>query len=118
MTKPKQVNTIAILMPGDMGHGCAIAFQQNGLRVVTCLAGRSQHTRILAKKAGLEITPSLSVLVKTADLILSILPPEYAVEQAIHVAAAMKAAIPSPITLIATPSPLLPQKRLQPPLMV
>ena len=92
MTKPKQVNTIAILMPGDMGHGCALVFRQNGLRVVTCLAGRSQRTRNLAKKARLEITPSLSVLVKTADLILSILPPEYAVEQAIHVAAAMKAA--------------------------
>ena len=92
MTEPKQVNTIAILMPGDMGHGCALVFRQNGLRVVTCLAGRSQRTRHLAKKAGLEITPSLSVLVKTADLILSILPPEHAVEQAFHVAEAMKAA--------------------------
>ena len=92
MTKPKQVTTIAILMPGDMGHGCALVFQQNGLRVVTCLAGRSQRTRNLAKKARLEIMPSLSALVETADLILSILPPEYAVEQAIHVAAAMKAA--------------------------
>ena len=92
MKKPKQVNTVAILMPGDMGHGCALVFRQNGLRVVTCLAGRSQRTRNLAKKAGLEITPSLSVLVKTADLILSILPPEYAVEQAVNVAAAMKAA--------------------------
>ena len=91
MPKQKQVNTIAILMPGDMGHGCAIAFQQNGFRVVTCLNGRSQHTRNLAKKAGLKIMPDLNALVKKADLILSILPPEYAVEQAIHVAAAMKA---------------------------
>ena len=91
MTKPKQVNTIAILMPGDMGHGCALVFRQNGFRVVTCLNGRSQHTRNLAKKAGLEIMPDLNALVKKADLILSILPPEYAVEQAIHVAAAMKA---------------------------
>jgi 3-hydroxyisobutyrate dehydrogenase-like beta-hydroxyacid dehydrogenase len=45
----------------------------------------------LANKAGLEIMPNLSALIKSADLILSILPPEYAVEQAIHVAAAMKA---------------------------
>ena len=91
MRKSKQVNTIAILMPGDMGHGCALVFQQNGFRVVTYLAGRSQRTRNLAKKAGLEIMHSLGELVKTADLILSILPPEYAVEQASHVAAAMKA---------------------------
>ena len=91
MTKPKLVTTIAILMPGDMGHGCALVFQQNGFRVVTCLAGRSQRTKNLAKKAGLEIMPSLSALVETADLILSIIPPEYAVKQATHVAAAMKA---------------------------
>ena len=91
MTKTKQVTTIAILMPGDMGHGCALVFQQNGLRVITCLTGRSQRTRNLAKKVGLEIMPSLTALVEAADLILSIIPPEYAVEQAIHVAAAMKA---------------------------
>ena len=90
MTKPKKAATIAILMPGDMGHGCAIVFRQNGLRVITCLAGRSQRTRNLAKKAGLEIMPNLSELVKKADIILSILPPEFAVEQAVQVAAAMK----------------------------
>ena len=46
---------------------------------------------IWPKKQGLKIMPNLNTLVKKADLILSILPPEYAVEQAIHVAAAMKA---------------------------
>lgn len=92
MKKPKQVTTVAILMPGDMGHGCALVFRQNGFRVITCLAGRSQRTKNLAMKAGLEIMPSLDAIVKAADLILSILPPEYAVEQAVQVAGAMKAA--------------------------
>ena len=118
MTKNKQVTTIAILMPGDMGHGCALVFQQNGLRVVTCLAGRSQRTRNLAKKAGLEIMPSLSALIETADLILSILPPEYAVEQAVHVAGAMKAAHSYPDYVDCNAISPATAKRLQPPLMV
>ena len=79
-------------MPGDMGHGCATVFRQHGMRVITCLNGRSQRTRALAKKAGLEDMPTLGDVMQTADLILSILPPEYAVQQAQEAATAMKAA--------------------------
>jgi 3-hydroxyisobutyrate dehydrogenase-like beta-hydroxyacid dehydrogenase len=92
MTETKSVNCIAILMPGDMGHGCATVFRQHGLRVITCLNGRSQRTRGLAEKAGLEDMPALGDVMQTADLILSILPPEYAVQQAQEAAAAMQAA--------------------------
>ena len=92
MAKIKTLNSIAILMPGDMGHGCATVFRQNGLRVITCLAGRSQRTQALAKKSGLENLHSLTELVKNADLILSILPPEHAVTQAQTLANAMNAA--------------------------
>ena len=45
------VQTLAILMPGDMGHGCAIAFRENGFRVVTNLSGRRDRTKGLAVKA-------------------------------------------------------------------
>ena len=92
MTPDKTLTTVAILMPGDMGHGCASQFRHHGLRVVTCLAGRSQRTKSLAEKAGLENFPSLGDLVKSVDLILSILPPEHALSQAQDVAAAMRAA--------------------------
>ena len=92
MTETESLNCIAILMPGDMGHGCATVFRQHGMRVITCLNGRSQRTRTLAKKAGLEDTPTLGDVMQTADLILSILPPEYAVQQAQEAATAMKAA--------------------------
>ena len=92
MTKTKSLNCIAILMPGDMGHGCATVFRQHGMRVVTCLNGRSQRTRALAEKANLEEMSTLGDVMQTADLILSILPPEYAVQQAQDAAAAMKAA--------------------------
>jgi 3-hydroxyisobutyrate dehydrogenase-like beta-hydroxyacid dehydrogenase len=96
MQAAKELTTVAILMPGDMGHGCALAFRENGLRVVTALAGRSARTHRLAEKAGIEILPNLGDVVRAADLILSILPPEHAVTQAEHVATTMKEVGKSP----------------------
>jgi 3-hydroxyisobutyrate dehydrogenase-like beta-hydroxyacid dehydrogenase len=80
---------IAILMPGDMGHGVGRALRQHGHDVMTCLAGRSERTQALATAAGIRDTGSLAALVGEADLILSILPPDAAVAQAGVVAAAM-----------------------------
>ena len=82
---------IAILMPGDMGHGVGRALRRHGHDVLTCLAGRSARTRGLAAAAGMRDAGSLEALVAEADLILSILPPEAAVAQAGAVAAAMTA---------------------------
>ncbi len=83
--------TIAILSPGDMGHACGRAFRQHGLHVVTCLAGRSARTRGLAAAAGFEDLPSLEAVAAEADLILSILPPAAARQQARQIAKAMEA---------------------------
>lgn len=81
---------IAILMPGDMGHAVGRALLDNGHRVVTCLEGRSSRTRGLAEQAGLEDLPDLDSLVSDADILLSILPPARAVNQAEAVASAMQ----------------------------
>ena len=83
------IETLAILMPGDMGHGCAKAFRANGFRVVTNLAGRSGRTLELAREVDIEDLGSLEEVVRQADLVLSILPPEMAVAQATAVANAM-----------------------------
>ncbi len=83
------IETIAILMPGDMGHGCAVAFSQNGFRVITCLAGHSARTRGLALAAKMEDLGSFEAVVRQADIILSILPPESALAQSRSVADAM-----------------------------
>lgn len=90
------VKTIAILMPGDMGHGCAIAFRENGYRVVTNLAERSERTKGLSAKAGLEDLGSFEEVAKQSDLVLSILPPEKALEQGRRFADAMIAAGSTP----------------------
>ena len=88
-------NTVGILSPGDMGHTVGDVLCQNGLRVITCLQGRSQRTRQLAEKAGIEDVPTYSQLVTEADLILSIMVPAQAMSAAGAVAEALQQADPS-----------------------
>ncbi|MFQ5565878.1 MAG: DUF1932 domain-containing protein [Paracoccaceae bacterium] len=91
------LDRIAILMPGDMGHGVGRALRRHGHDVLTCLAGRSARSRGLAEAAGMRDAGSLDAVVREADLILSILPPDAALAQAKAVAAAMEAARGRPV---------------------
>ena len=84
--------TIAILSPGDMGHGIGKALVEHGYDVITCLAGRSQRTRDLATAGGFRDVSSLADMTLQADLIMSILVPDQAVDVADQVADAMRAA--------------------------
>jgi len=83
-------NTLGILSPGDMGHTVGTVLRQNGLRVITCLHGRSQRTRQLAEKAGIVDVPTYLQLVTEADLILSIMVPAQAMSAAKTVADALQ----------------------------
>ncbi len=89
--------TIAILSPGDMGHAVGRALGELGHDVVTCLAGRSAGTRAFARRAAIRDLPDLESVVRAADLVLSILPPEAAVANARAVADAMRSAGASPV---------------------
>ena len=84
------IKTIAILSPGDMGHGVGMALGKHGYDVITCLAGRSQRTRDLAQAGNFRGVPTLEVLLEEADLILSILVPAHAEGVAQSVADAMR----------------------------
>ena len=86
------LNTIAILSPGDMGHGVGKVLVDGGYRVITCLSGRSQRTMDLAASAGFLDVPSLEEMILQADLVMSILVPAEAVGVARAVADAMRAA--------------------------
>ncbi|MGI9513396.1 MAG: DUF1932 domain-containing protein [Anderseniella sp.] len=88
---------IAILMPGDMGHGVGSALSNAGHTIVTCLAGRSEATRSLANRAGMQDTGTLADLVGRADVILSILPPAAAVRLAQQIADAMRETGSTPV---------------------
>jgi len=83
------VQTVAIISPGDMGHAVGRALVEHGLDVITCLGGRSDRTRKLAKLGRFRDLPSLEAMVAEADLVLSILPPSAALDIARLVAQAM-----------------------------
>jgi len=89
--------TVAILMPGDMGHGIGRALREHGHAVLTCLAGRSERTRKLAESAGIDDVADLETLTRRSDIILSILPPAKALPQARAVAQAMQATDARPV---------------------
>lgn len=80
------VNTVAILSPGDMGSNVGRALRENGLNVITCLTNRSSRTKELSEIAGITDVPNFADMVDQADIVLSVLVPERAVEVAQQVA--------------------------------
>lgn len=89
--------SIAILMPGDMGHAVGRVLREHGHHLLTCLSGRSSRTRDLAKEAGFEDAADLTALVGKVDMVLSILPPGRALAQADAVAEAMREVGKTPV---------------------
>jgi putative dehydrogenase len=89
--------TIAIVSPGDMGHAVGSVLRQAGLRVITQLDGRSERTRALAARAGIEEVADDDTLVQSAEILLSILVPAEAVALAERIARAMRSAGATPL---------------------
>ena len=83
-------STVAVMSPGDMGHAVGGALRAGGLRVITCLEGRSARSRALAEQAGIEAVPDDETLVREADVLLSILVPSEAQARAERLAAALR----------------------------
>jgi 3-hydroxyisobutyrate dehydrogenase-like beta-hydroxyacid dehydrogenase len=83
------LRTVGILSPGDMGHAVGQVLGSYGLRVITCLKGRSEPTRSLARRASIADLASYEHLVRDADIILSILVPAQAEQAAQMVAKAI-----------------------------
>jgi hypothetical protein len=73
-----------------MGHAVGAVLRQGGLRVITNLAGRSQRSVQLAKTAGIEPVADDASLVRTADILFSIVPPAEAAPLARRIAAALR----------------------------
>ena len=83
------IKTVGILSPGDMGHTVGQVLGSHGLRVMTCLQGRSERTRSLARRAGIEDVSMFQDLVSQSDILLSIVVPA----QAVHVAEVVAKAV-------------------------
>jgi len=82
--------TIGLLSPGDMGHAVGSVLHANGLTVLTSLQGRSERSRALAAKAGIEDAGTLQHLVRQVDILLCILVPASALAVARDVATAIR----------------------------
>jgi 3-hydroxyisobutyrate dehydrogenase-like beta-hydroxyacid dehydrogenase len=85
------IETVAIMAPGDMGHSVGAVLRAKGLCVVTCLEGRSERTRALAARAGIDDLGDDTALLSAADVLLSILVPAQADALAQRIAGAMRA---------------------------
>jgi 3-hydroxyisobutyrate dehydrogenase-like beta-hydroxyacid dehydrogenase len=82
---------IGIVSPGDMGQAVAQRLQAAGHTVHTALEGRSARTRALAAEAGLHDCGTMQGVVAACDVLLSILNPAAAIDNAKAAAAAIKA---------------------------
>jgi 3-hydroxyisobutyrate dehydrogenase-like beta-hydroxyacid dehydrogenase len=83
-------HTVGLLSPGDMGHAVGRVLVDHGVRVITCLQGRSERTHCLAAEAGIQDVASYRDLVTQASLILSVVVPAQALSVAERVAAAIR----------------------------
>jgi 3-hydroxyisobutyrate dehydrogenase-like beta-hydroxyacid dehydrogenase len=88
----KQNGAIAVIGTGDMGSAVGGALVRSGYRVVTAGTGRSPLSQKLAADAGIEDVGSLDAVVRTAQIVLSIVPPAAAASFAGSVARAMQEA--------------------------
>lgn len=87
--------TIAVIAPGAMGSAVARRLAENGVRVLTSLAGRSAGTRARAEAAGMAHAEDDAIV--AADLILSIVPPADAAALATRLAPSLAAAAKKPV---------------------
>jgi 3-hydroxyisobutyrate dehydrogenase-like beta-hydroxyacid dehydrogenase len=91
------IQTIGIVSTGDMGHAVARTLREGGFTVLTALDGRSERSRGLAAKAGIEDAGDLTSLIGRVDLLMSVMPPSAAVEFATAVAALMQSSSATPL---------------------
>jgi 3-hydroxyisobutyrate dehydrogenase-like beta-hydroxyacid dehydrogenase len=89
--------TIAIMSPGDMGHAVGATLRERGLRVISELEGRSERTRALAARAGIEAVADDAALVRAADVLLAIVVPAEAQALAERIARAVRGTGATPL---------------------
>jgi 3-hydroxyisobutyrate dehydrogenase-like beta-hydroxyacid dehydrogenase len=88
------MQVVGIVSAGAMGSSLGARLRQGGARVVVALEGRSGRTRRLAAEAGLEDVSALGSLLRQADVVLSVVPPEAAVRVVAAIAEAAAGARP------------------------
>lgn len=91
------MSKVAIVGMGGMGHRMAAELTAGGHDVLTCLAGRGALSKARAEEAGARDVGTLDMLVGTAEIILSVMPPEHAPTFATEIASACRSTSASPL---------------------
>jgi len=78
--------TVALLHPGNMGTTIGVAAATSGARLVWVSEGRSKASQDRARDAGLRDVKTLNNAVNESDVILSVCPPDAALDLARDVA--------------------------------
>jgi len=79
MSEAKRI-CVGLISPGDMGHAIGKVMVEHGVDVITCLNGRSNRTKELAKLASIRDVGDDVTFVKESNIILSVLIPSNAHE--------------------------------------
>ena len=85
---------VAIIAPGNMGAGVGRRLSENGVSVLTSLAGRSGESERRAREAGMRAVEDHALM--DADFLLSIVPPGEALALAKRLAGVLTAANKKP----------------------
>lgn len=104
------MTTIGLLSPGEMGAALGARLVAAGHRVVWASAGRGQATAGRARQGGLEDVLTVAALTASSELVLSVVPPQFALQAAVSVASSgfdgiyvdANAIAPSTATQVAT----------------
>jgi 3-hydroxyisobutyrate dehydrogenase-like beta-hydroxyacid dehydrogenase len=76
------MTTIGVLHPGAMGAAVGAALLSAGHEVIWASEDRSAHSRERARQVGLRDVNSVEALISTSEMVLSICPPDAAVQVA------------------------------------
>ena len=87
--------SVAIVAPGNMGAAIGRRLIENGLRVLTSLAGRSVASVKRAQAAGMQAVDDAAL--GRSDLVLSIVPPADAISFAERMAPHLISGMPKPV---------------------
>jgi len=86
---------VAVIAPGSMGSGVGQRLAENGVDVITSLAGRGEASAARARAAGMRAVDDAALA--DAEAILSIVPPGSALALAERLAPVLKAAARKPL---------------------
>ncbi|HEY6381788.1 MAG TPA: DUF1932 domain-containing protein [Pseudolabrys sp.] len=87
--------TVSIVAPGSMGAGLGRRLNENGVTVLTSIAGRSEESVKRAREAGMQAAEDRALA--EADFLMSVIPPGEALALAQRLAPVLAAANRKPI---------------------